>query len=374
MKKTILGLIIAAAAAPAVRAQTCSDKQATPQTAHLFTNLYKLEKKGVLFGHQDALAYGVEWKYQPGKSDVKAVTGDYPALYGWELGHIEQGASVNLDTVPFDKMRGFIQQGYGRGGVITISWHGNNPINNKSAWDVTPGGVAAVLPGGEKNAMFLNWLNYIADFLGSLKGNNGEAIPVLFRPFHELTGGWFWWGKNSCTPEQFKALFRYTVTYLREEKKLHNLIYVYNTTQFKTREEFLERYPGDDVVDVLSFDAYQNNVDQKQQFIEEVGQSLSILDTLAVQKHKLTAIAEIGFDRVPDATWWTGTLHKVLEKHPVSYVLAWRNAGIIGDAKQASYFVPYSSAQASSADFVQFYKAPDTFFEKDAAQFHLYGN
>src|SRR5579872_4799619 len=109
------------------------DKAATKETVHLYRHLKALASKGFLFGHQDDLAYGYGWKYIPGRSDIKDVTGDYPALYGWELGRIELDHAVNIDSVPFDKMKGFIREGYARGGVITISWHLNNPLTGGTA-------------------------------------------------------------------------------------------------------------------------------------------------------------------------------------------------------------------------------------------------
>src|SRR3954452_20206234 len=97
-----------------------SDKHATKETVNLYRNLKKLLNKGIMFGHQDDLAYGVGWKYIPGKSDVKEVTGDYPAVYGWELGRLETDQVVNIDSVPFDKMKGYIQQAYNKGGIVTL--------------------------------------------------------------------------------------------------------------------------------------------------------------------------------------------------------------------------------------------------------------
>src|SRR5258705_9854557 len=72
-----------------------SDKNATKETVNLYKNLKKLAGKGFMFGHQDDLAYGVGWKYEEGRSDIKDVTGDYPAIYGWELGRLEIDAPVN---------------------------------------------------------------------------------------------------------------------------------------------------------------------------------------------------------------------------------------------------------------------------------------
>ena len=64
------------------------DSMATPETVKLFNNLSKIAARGVMFGHQDDLAYGVGWWAEAGRSDVKEVCGDYPAVYGWDLGEV----------------------------------------------------------------------------------------------------------------------------------------------------------------------------------------------------------------------------------------------------------------------------------------------
>jgi mannan endo-1,4-beta-mannosidase len=349
-----------------------SDKQATKETVHLYHNLKKLVSKGFMFGHQDDLAYGVNWRYKDGRSDVKEAAGDYPAVYGWDLGNIENGEAANLDAVPFKKMRQFIKEGYSRGGVITLSWHANNPLTGKNAWDTTHGTVASILPGGANNALYQLWLDKVADFLLSLKGKDGELIPVLFRPYHELTGNWFWWCRNNCTPEQFKILWRYLVYYLREQKKVHNLVYVYNTADFISRESFLERYPGDDMVDVVSFDAYQYGDPLKDNsFVKHVDLQFSIMDTVAIEKNKIAAFAETGYEQIPYANWWTDVLMKVIGQHKISYVLVWRNHGYNEHMKKMHYYAPYSG-QVSEEDFKRFYRSDKTFFEKDVASENLY--
>ena len=108
------------------------DRLATKETINLYRNLKQLVNKGVMFGHQDALAYGVGWKYEAGRSDIKDVTGDYPAVYGFELGRLELDLAVNIDSVPFNKMQQYIRAAYDRGGVITLSWHLNNPLTGKT--------------------------------------------------------------------------------------------------------------------------------------------------------------------------------------------------------------------------------------------------
>jgi mannan endo-1,4-beta-mannosidase len=348
-----------------------ADPLATKETVALYNNLKRLLPKGVMFGHQDALAYGVDWKYIPGRSDVKDLVGDYPAVYGWELGNLEYNLPHNLDSVPFDRMKGFIKEGYERGGVITLSWHLDNPLNGESAWDTTHGGVAAALPGGARHELYQKWLDNVAEFIGSLKGKNGEAIPVLFRPYHELTGNWFWWCRNTNTPTEFKLLWRYTVNYLRDVRGLHNILYVYNTAEFNTREQFLDRYPGDDIIDVVSFDTYQFGDPQKDSaFVKAVDQRLSMLTTIAAEKNKIPALAETGYERIPYAQWWTGTLWQAIQNHQISYVLAWRNHGLQPNGNW-HYYVPKKN-DTSSEDFKKFYQLEQTLFEKEVAKEKLY--
>lgn len=357
---------------PAVR-ELPADKNASVETVNLYNNLKKLSQKGFMFGHQDDLAYGVNWRYENGPSDVKDVTGDYPAVYGWELGGLEANADKDLDGVPFKKMRQFIKEGYERGGVITISWHARSPLGaEKGAWDTTHGTVASILPGGSNHALFKSWLDELAKFFLSLKGSKGEAIPVLFRPFHELTGNWFWWGKSACSPEQFKILWRFTQYYLREEKKVHNLLYIYNTADFKTKEEFLERYPGDDIVDMISFDAYQYDDPLKSDwFVKNTNFQLGLIEEIAAEKDKLFALSETGYETIPYADWWTETLLKAIGQHKISYVLVWRNHGYNELMKKMHYYAPYKG-HASEADFIKFYQLDNTLFEKDIAKEKLY--
>lgn len=357
---------------PEKKHHSLSDKNATPETENLYQNLILLQEKGFLFGHQDDLAYGVKWRYEEGRSDIKDVTGDYPALYGWDLGGIEHQKSNNIDGVPFKKMKNWIKEIYDRGGVSTISWHKDNPLTMKNSWDTTPGSLRSILPNGEKHQLYLSWLDQAAQFLGNLKGSDGKKIPILYRPFHELTGNWFWWCKNNATPEEFKEIWRFTIHYLRETKKLNNLIIVYNTADFKSKEEFLEYYPGDDVIDVLSFDKYQyTNPVTDSSFITEVQNQLKIMNEVAVEHQKPMAIAETGYEQIPYENWWTKTLTEAIGNYKISFVLLWRNHGWQEQEKKMHYYAPYKG-QLSEKDFIEFYNNSKTFFQKDITQENIY--
>ncbi|MEO6682260.1 MAG: glycosyl hydrolase [Ginsengibacter sp.] len=357
-----------------LHAQKVSDPLASKETVALFNNLYSLSKHSTLFGHQDDMAYGVKWRYKEGKSDIKSLTGEYPAIFGWDIGHLELGNEVNLDGVPFSKMQEYIIDGYNRGTAITISWHLRNPLTGGTSWDTTKNTVTSILKGGSKHQLYVDWLDKVAAFMNGLKGKNGEAIPVLFRPFHEVTGHWFWWCENVCSPEEFKELWRFTVNYLRNEKSLHHLLYVYNTAEIKSSHHFDQFYPGDDVVDVISMDTYQHYPNEdRDAFIKKARSFLEILHPIALEKKKIMAFAETGYEAIPDKQWWTKTLLPVLEGFPVAWVLVWRNHGFMESTNKMHYYGPYPG-QKSARDFKKFYRNPRILFEKDIRKQHIYNS
>ncbi|SEN85857.1 mannan endo-1,4-beta-mannosidase [Flavobacterium sp. CF108] len=372
MKKYIFKLLATALIGTSCSAQSInsntnlslSDKKATPETLSLYKKLNQLTQRGYLFGHQDDLAYGVNWKYENGRSDIKDVVGDYPALYGWDIAGLEKDDVNNIDGIPFTKMKQYIIEANERGGISTISWHFDNPATGKNAWDNPRNSLKTILPGEENHQKFTSWLDKAANFFHSLKDKKGKNIPILFRPYHELSGGWFWWGKGNCTPEEFKTAWKFTFEYL-QKKGVHNLIYVYNTASFSSKEDFLANYPGDNFADILSFDSYQNNNDKEGiKFIEEVQNQLKILNEIGLEKHKLIAVAEAGYEAVPDPKWWTGTFSKAIGEYKISYVLLWRNHGWQEKEQKMHYYAPFKG-QTSEKDFIDYYNLDKTLFEKD---------
>lgn len=352
--------------------QECIDKEATILTKRLYENIYNLKDSFTIFGHQDALAYGVGWKGIKGKSDIYDVVKDYPGLYGWDIANIELGRSKNIDGVPFKKMKEYILDAFSRGSLITISWHANNPLTGKNAWDTSQGTVSSILPGGSNHKKYTRWLDRIAEFLKSLQTKAGIGIPILFRPFHELTGSWFWWGKNFCTNREFIELWKFTQNYLKDQKNIHQLIYVFNTANFANKEEYLSRYPGDDKVDILSFDQYQyEGSTGKKIFLETMNHQLKILTSLGKTHNKIISIAETGFEAVPDPVWWTGTLYPLLKDFPVSSVLVWRNAGLMKNSNKMHYYAPFPG-QISEMDFKLFYQSDKMLFGNQLKNITIY--
>ena len=250
-----------AGSAPALAAADPVDPRATPETRALFHNLRRLARTNVMFGHQDDLAYGYTWHDEPGRSDVKETAGSYPAVYGWDLSRLERDAGAGSGGLNVSRLRGWILEGYRRGGVITVSWHMDNPVTGGNTWDTTRA-VPAILPGGAKHADYRRWLDRFGRFAMSLRGPNRHGdttlVPIVFRPFHENSGGWFWWGRGRATPDEFKQLWRYTVHYVRDTLGVHNLLWAYSPNGMgdSTRARIVETYPGDEYVDVLGLDQY----------------------------------------------------------------------------------------------------------------------
>ena len=355
-----------------------ANKKASANTVQLYNNLFNILPKGILFGHQDDLAYGLGWEYIPGKSVVQDAVGEYPAMYGWELGDLELGAIFNLDSVPFNKMKYFIKEGYEKGGVITISWHANNPVTGKNAWDISGNAVAAIIPGGSKHELYKVWLDRVANFMLDLKGQRGEYIPVIFRPFHELTGNWFWWCQNVCTPEQYKKLWQFTFDYLTNTKQVHHLLWAYNPEKFESEAQFMQYYPGDDFVDVMSFDFYQyGDPSTNSDFEQTLDKRLGILTSVARKHQKLPALAETGFMNIPYAEWFTKKLMKGIGNHQISYIHLWRDGGLVNGtgkyrfAPSQDHFIPVGRDPAFM-DFYKLYISDKFIFEKKAREFKLY--
>ncbi len=327
-----------------------SENSAQP-SQKLLEQLKAIESNGVLFGHQDDLAYGVNWEYEEGRSDTYDTAGDYPALFGWELGGIELGQEVNLDSVPFDKMRELAIKGHKMGGVLTFSWHPYSPLDeNKDSWNTDQEVVKYILPGGSHHEVFKEHLDKVAAFLSSLKDEQGRQIPFIFRPWHEMDGNWFWWGSNLCTPAEFKELFRFTIEYLQDEKDLDFLSAYSPDNSFNTEAEYLTWYPGDDVVDIIGVDNY-GDFRQGSENLDAATRKLEIVVDYARKTNKVAAFTETGLNKMTDDKWFTQKLGKSIlqseKAREIAYVMLWRN-------NDTTHFFSTYPEHSSAPDFKKF--------------------
>jgi mannan endo-1,4-beta-mannosidase len=341
------------------------DKHATPETKALFNNLHKLSKDHTLFGHQHATEYGHGWEGETDRSDVKSVTGSHPAVIGIDLGGFTHGNTDYANKYK-ERVKKTVEDTYNRGGVVTISWHFSNPVSGGGFYwvdTISKPAVKYLIPGGEAHQLYKQILKGIADWAMNAKGKDGKLVPMIFRPYHELDGDWFWWGRAHCTIAEFTSLWKFTVTYLRDSLKVHNFIYAFSPdNKFMTEAQYLERYPGDEWVDMVGIDNYGDMGRNGSFNLPAAISKLKIISDYATKSGKLAAFTETGLESIPDTKWWTGTLLKVMkaEKMRLCYVLVWRN-----DRQSPTHYYAPFPGQVSVPDFLAFYNDPYTLFEKD---------
>lgn len=348
------------------------DNKASKETKALYINLQKLAENHIMFGHQHALEYGHGWSGDPNRSDVKSVTGSHPAVIGVDFSGLSGRPQAEIENYKKQLIKTIVGI-YDQGAVVTAAWHFNNPVSgNDFYWkdSVSKPAVKYILPGGAYHQQYKQILQTVASVVKNAKGKNGEFIPIIFRPYHEFDGDWFWWGKSHCTIDEFKQLWKFTVSYLRDSLNVHNFLYAFSPdNKFTTEEKYLERYPGNDWVDIVGVDNYGDFGRDGHYDLEAGFNKLKIVSRYAMKAGKLAAFTETGLAGIPDTTWWTERLLKTVKREnlKLSYILVWRN-----DVKSnTEYYAPFPG-QASADDFIKFFSDDYVLFANDLPDmYHL---
>ena len=95
------------------------------------------------------------------------------------------------------------------------------------------------------------------------------------------------------------------------------------TGKMFTHRQWMERYPGDDRVDLIGEDAYQWGTEED--FVKQMSADMALISKIAREHYKLLAVTECGYKNSPDATWWQRVLNPIIEPYPTLYILPWRN-------------------------------------------------
>ncbi|MEM6316736.1 MAG: glycosyl hydrolase [Bacteroidota bacterium] len=329
-----------------------SDPLATCQTQTLYQQLRHLSNDHLLFGHQNSTFEGIGWEDRNGldnRSDCLESVGDYPAIHG------------------FDFVRGFIfeqhaKNAYERGGILVFSDHMTNFNNTGDAWNTTGNTVASLLQtNSAARSRFITHLNRVANFFNRLKADNGDFIPVIYRPFHENSGDWFWWGAPHCTPDQYVALWQFTVDYLRNERGLHHVLYAYSPSDPAFLGGYENRYPGDDYVDIIGFDSYA--VLLYEMFLVA---NCQLVVEFAEAHQKVAALTEFGVNGgiqfAKNDDWFTTTFLETIKSDSIARKIAfahtWRND------RPNHHWVPLPESPNHDS-FKAFYEDEFTLFERD---------
>lgn len=339
------------------------DATATDETVALFYNLKKLSKTKFAIGQQDA--FNSFYKDAGGDSDIKKTTGNDPALLGSDFMFItdKNNPTNNWFVQQENKIIADTKAAYAKGMINIFSWHIREPNAEESFYtddmsaQVKATAFKSILPGGINNDWYKLKLDKVASVILNLKDKNGILIPVIFRPFHEFDGNWFWWGANYSTADEYKKAYQFTVDYLKNTKGVHNILYAFSPDNSNTNSNgYLSRYPGDTYVDVLAMDNYGDLANKGQTGANTANTKLKIISDLAKTKVKIAALSETGY-RVTSTTpavtdWFSTYLYSALTDNniEIAFVMFWNN-------NNDGHYVPTPSA-SNAADFKTFSTKP----------------
>jgi mannan endo-1,4-beta-mannosidase len=264
----LMPMLILMLTAGAARAVEPVDSELIPEARKVLDYLASVNGKQTLSASVSGVA---GW--------VQETTGRLPAIQGFDLSGWNSPTWGKSYTPVVENTVEAVKAWWARGGIVQMQFHWKNPTRpDGSAWAGLPPSrgtgpvdcAAAIKPGTPVNLALMADLKKNADYLQKLAD---ARIPILWRPFHEIDGGWFWWTDKE-QPENTAALWRLMYDYLVKERKLHNLIWVYSAgvhaggykqlVKKEKRTETLEgeiafrkrSYPGAQYVDIAGIDIY----------------------------------------------------------------------------------------------------------------------
>jgi mannan endo-1,4-beta-mannosidase len=316
-KLSILGAIILMVALSANRlfAQSSAEQvkityhePVNPETSReardLLKMIYDYSGKHVLSGQHNYI--GHQSKHSEETLDL---TGEFPVVWGSDFGFSD--STNDKDGVHYrDEMVDEIKKMHEKGAVITLMWHACRPVDEEPCtWTGSVQNEVSedewedlVTPGTEIHENWANQVDEIAAYLQQIENAN---IPVLWRPYHEMNGDWFWWGKKKGE-NGYTKLWKMLYKRLTHYHDINNLLWVWNPNAPNYADDYKPYYPGDEYVDILAADIYRN--DYQKEFHDRL---------LALGDGKPIAMGEVG--EVPTA--------EILQEQPYwVWFMAWSNS------------------------------------------------
>ncbi|HEX7028175.1 MAG TPA: glycosyl hydrolase [Gammaproteobacteria bacterium] len=254
---------------------------ASPEARALLEYLYRISGKKTLTGQHNAPLNGSNRL-----AGMHKQTGKYPAVFGQDFGFSEPGSwdGINFRQNIVDEAIRRHRQGF----INTIMWHAVRPMDNEpQTFEKSIQGKLTdeqwrelITPGTHLNERWKSQVDVIAWHLKQLQH---AGVPVLWRPYHEMNGFWFWWcGRKG--EDGYQKLWRMLYDRLVNFHGLDNLIWVFNGNEVKEGvADYADFFPGHDVVDVLATDVYSGRYDEE-----------NYRQLLALAGDKPIALGEVG--------------------------------------------------------------------------------
>lgn len=276
-----------------------SNPDATPEAIELYEYICSVYGNGILSGQQESTWMGseqYEFEY------IYNNTGKYPAIRGLDYMN-DDFKGVNRRAIEW----------YERGGIVTICWHCGSDFSGswtESMETTITDWNAALTEGTDEYNKLIAGMDKGAQALLELKEKN---IPVLWRPFHEFDGAWFWWGKGGA--DNFQKLWQLMYDRYTNYWELDNLIWVLG---YSGNGKIYDRwYPGDEYVDIVGADSYTDGAnDNLYEAVEKV-----VSEDTPICFHECGRIPTVDQLRLKDTDWvWFMTWHTeyITDKNNVS--------------------------------------------------------
>ncbi len=309
MKNILTGLFLLVSLSGFCQPYTPVNPNATPEAKALLAYLYSINGKYILSGQHGGGTRFLD--------SVKAITGKHPALWGSDF--IWSGPTGGGQRVVDQAI-----SNYKKGYVIALMWHQGRPMDKPpygfkqsvQAKMTDEEWQQLITPNTELNKKWIAQVDTIASYLKQLQDAH---VPVLWRPYHEMNGVWFWWGnrpgKNGIQ-KLWKMMYDRFVNY----HHLNNLLWVWGANGPRDIPEdeayaYKGFYPGAKYVDVLGADIYHSDYEQK-----------DYNDLLKVANGKIIALTEVGELPKPE----------ILKAQPMwAWFMVWTNFLWTGNDRRA---------------------------------------
>jgi len=283
------GNIVAAGADPHDEPVDTNANSATRRVLDLIASPHPIisgQMLGGLDGYEapvNAPYRGVTYGYQKYVAELASESGKWVGLVGLNYGknvlcndenpYVPSQRSPYMECAnprrdyrsAFEAADRILTDYWNAGGLVTVMWQVSNPWTGQSAHDTSIPGTFSDLysSGTPMNRTYNRMLDELAEPLLELQQ---AGVVVLFRPFHEQNGNWFWWGNKGSgaqpSADQFSALWRYTFDYMTTTKGLHNLLWVYCVNRSggpTASDDVLAFNPGTSYFDIAAIDDYKSS-------------------------------------------------------------------------------------------------------------------